>query len=132
MTYEVEYVDDAGYVSGTLTGDLEQDELNAARGEMNALLMSNKCKRLLVDATDVLHMQSVFSDFEFTAEHQTELPLGTSHAVVVQPEHMEHMQFVEDVAQNRSVNLRLFTDKSAAIDWLLLVGTSPSSQTPSR
>ena len=119
MQYEVVYVDDADYVSGTLTGDLTEKELNAARAEMNEQLAAKNCRRLLVDATRVPQMRSVFADFKFTAEHQTELPLGTSHAVVIQPEHEEHMQFVENVAQNRSVNLKLFTDKTEAIDWLL-------------
>ena len=119
MPYDVAYVEDADYVAGTLTGDISQQELTAARVEINAQLTAHNCKRLLVDATTVSRTLSIFDDFEFTAQHQTELPLGTSHAVVIRPEHQEHMQFVEIVAQNRCVNLRLFMDRDRAIQWLL-------------
>ena len=118
MPYHVTYVSDAGFVLGTLTGEMTEKELNAARGEMNAQLTEHHCGKLLIDATGLSQMQSVATDFEFTAQHQSELPPGTSHAVVIQSEHKEHMQLIENVAQNRYVNLRLFTDKDQAIKWL--------------
>ena len=118
MPFDVMYVEDSGYVAGTLMGDMEEKDLNAARNKMNAELVAHGCKKLLVDATGITQMQSVFADFDFTEEHQTELPLGTRHAVVIRPERKGHMQFVEDVAQNRAINLRLFTDRHDAIEWL--------------
>ena len=118
MPYEVMYVEDGNYVSGTLNGDLSASELNSARDDMDAALRVNDCRRLLVDATGVPRMQSITEDFKFTAEHQSALPLGTVHAVVIRPEHAEHMGFVETVAQNRSMDMSLFTDRAAAVDWL--------------
>ena len=118
MQFSVVYLADQAYVLSTLTGDVSERDLKSARGEMNSELLAHGCKRLLVDATGISRMQSVVSDFEFTAQHRTELPPGTRHAVVIKPEQEEHMRFVENVAQNRSVNLRLFTDKNEAVGWL--------------
>ena len=118
MQSNVVYVDDAGYVSGALTGDVIEAELGVIREEMNSKLLEHDCRRLLVDATGISRLQSVFEDYEFTKQHRTELPQGTRHAVLIRPEHQEHMRFVEDVAQNRSINLRVFTDRDQAIDWL--------------
>ena len=118
MPYHVTYVEDADYVIGTLTGGLTEKELNAARGEMGAQLTAHRCGKLLVDATGLSRMQSIAADFEFTAQHQSALPPGTSHAVVIQEKHKERMQFVENVAQNRYVEFRLFTDRDQAIEWL--------------
>ncbi len=118
MQFDVVYIESPGYVSATLSGDVVDEVLKTARGEMNSKLLAHDCKRLLVDAGGVSHMQSIISDFEFTAEHRTKLPPGTRHAVVIKDEHRPHMQFVEDVAQNRSINLKLFTDRNAAIEWL--------------
>ena len=119
MTFDVAFVGDAGYVYLTLSGAITDTELKAARGEANAELDAHGCRRLLVDATAITRMQPIVDDFEFTTEHNKTLPPGTRHAVVIRSEHREHMQFVEDVAQNRGIDLRLFMDRSRAIDWLV-------------
>ena len=119
MPYEVDFVENGNYVSGTLEGEITEAELKAARVEMNALLTDRNCERLLVDTTATSRMLSFLTDFEFTADHRSELPPRTWHAVVIRPDQKEHMQFVENVAQNRAVNLRLFTDRNEAIGWLL-------------
>ena len=119
MPYNVVFADDARYVIGTLTGEITEDEIKAARVEMNALLVDHSCERLLVDATGLTRMLSFLTDFEFTADHKSELPPRTWHAVVIRPDQKEHMQFVENVAQNRAVNLKLFVDRDEAIHWLV-------------
>lgn len=119
MRYEVDFREHEGYVAGTFYGDVTEDDLRAARGEMNVHLSSNGCRRLLVDATEVTRMQSAPADFDFTAEHQSALPTGTRHAVLISAEHAERMQFVEDVAQNRHIDLQVFVDRDAALSWLL-------------
>ena len=119
MQYRVEYFAEADYVSGTISGEVNEADLNSARGEMNSTLLDHNCTRLLIDATGLSQMQSLISDFEFTVQHRTGLPPGTRHAVVINPGHKDHMQFVEDVAQNRSVDLMVFTARGEAISWLL-------------
>ncbi len=119
MQFDVTYVENADYVCGTLKGEVTDADLASARSEMRSKLLDHDCKRLLVDTVGLSQLQSIISDFEFTTEHQTELPTGTRHAVVVNPKHTEHMQFVENVAQNRSINLKIFTERNEAIDWLL-------------
>ena len=118
MAYEVVFVADANHVCATLTGAITEDEIKAARSDMNSELIDHSCERLLVDATGLTTMLPVLTDFEFTADHKTELPPRTWHAVVIRPDQQEHMQFVENVAQNRAINLRLFTDRNEAANWL--------------
>ena len=119
MPFDVTYVEDAGYVSGVLSGDMSGDQLEVARQAMNEQLIAHDCRRLFVDATKIDRMQSVFADFDFTTEHRNKLPLGTRHAVVIRAERKPHMQFIEDVAQNRAINLRIFLDRDEAVNWLL-------------
>lgn len=119
MRYKVEFKEHEGYVAGKFVGEVTEDDLRAARQEMNVHLSGNGCRRLLVDASEITRMQSAPADFDFTAEHQSALPKGTRHAVVISPEHAERMQFVEDVAQNRYIDLQVFVDRDAALAWLL-------------
>lgn len=118
MAYAVEFVEDAGYVSTTLKSDVTIDELNAARAESASLLAEKDCTRLMVDASTVAHMQSIFDDYTFTAEHRKILPPPIRTAIVVRQDHRDHMQFVENVAQNRGVSLMLFLEREEALRWL--------------
>ena len=122
MGYHVEYFEEPDHVCATLTGDISEDDLRSARSEMNSKLLAHNCRRLLVDASGVSQMQSLFTDFEFTSQHSTALPPDTRHAVLINPEHKEHMLFVETVAKNRSIDLELFTDRNLAIKWLGSIG----------
>ncbi len=119
MKLDISIVQENGYVEITLTGDPNGDRFNASRAEANELMKKTGCKGLLVDATGLTRMLPVIADFEFTTGHTTELPKGTRHAVIVNPVHMERMQFVEDVAQNRFIDLRIFTDRAKALSWLI-------------
>ena len=119
MRLDISIVQQNGYVEITLIGEPNGDRFNASRAEANELMQKTGCTALLVDATGLTGMLPVLTDFEFTTEHTTQLPKGTRHAVVVNPEHTERMLFVEDVAQNRFIDLKIFTDRSEALRWLV-------------
>ena len=118
MPYVAEQIENAGYVSVTLTGDVTMAELIAAREEAASLLAENDCTRLLVDGTKIAQMQSIFDDFAFTAQHRSYLPPPIRTAIVIGQAHLDHMKFVENVAQNRGVNLTLFLEREEALRWL--------------
>ena len=118
MPYVVEHIKDAGYVTVTLTGDVTMAELIASREEAASQLAENDCTSLLVDATRVARMQSIFDDFAFTSQHRSYLPPPIRTAVVIQQAHLDHMRFVENVARNRGVKLTLFIEREEALRWL--------------
>lgn len=112
---------DERYVEVVHCEVLTRAELEDARTRSARLLAEHGLVRLLVDgrAADVGTIGSL-DIFEFTSGHPTELPsIGRLRmALVVPHEHAEFARFVETVAQNRGVNLRLFFDLSEARAWL--------------
>ena len=119
MAYAVELVKDAKYVSVVLTGEVTRNDVENARDEANLTLTANGWNRLLVDVTRGNRKLSVAEDFEFTSEHQSSFPAGVRMALVVRPDELEYFRFIENVAQNRGVNMKLFLDKIQALNWLL-------------
>ena len=56
--------------------------------------------------------------FEFITFHIEHLPRGVITAVLMRPDAGD-ASFIENVAVNRGVTRRVFTDKQNAVEWLL-------------
>ena len=119
MEHKVTYNAKLDFVTIKLSGEVLTDSLVECRAEAVSLLKTNKCNRLLVDATDEAPRREVTDDYHFTSEHASHFPLGTRHAVLVQASEQDYMQFVENVARNRGVDMNLFVDRDHALNWLL-------------
>ena len=118
MASAIKYIEEHGYVSVILEGDVSIEELAATREESAALMTEKQCLRLFVDSRDESEMNSISDDFDFSSEHFKYFPPPIKTAVLVHDDHAKHMQFVEDVSQNRGVNLMVFVDKGEALRWL--------------
>jgi len=119
MAHTIEFVKDDKYVGVTLTGEIAKDDLEIARNEANLALTTNNCNCILVDAIRSNLGLSVTELYQFEIEHRSRLPLGVRIALVVPPDQLEDLQFAENVAQNRGVNMNLFLDRVQALNWLL-------------
>ena len=119
MENYVKYDADLDFVTITLSGEVSTDDLVACRSEAITLLLANECTRLLVDATTEAPRRDILDDYQFTSEHASQFPRGTRHAVLVQAGERDYMEFVENVARNRGVEMRLFIDRDQALEWLL-------------
>jgi hypothetical protein len=119
MAYTINLVKDAKYISLLFTDEVTMNDVENARDEVDIALTANSWNRLLVDLSRSKLEMSFFEHFKFTSEHQSHFPKGGRLALVVRPDEMEHYQFIEDVSRNRGVNLKLFSEKGQACNWLL-------------
>lgn len=119
MSYTMDLVKDAKYISLVFMGEVTMNDVENARNEVDIKLTSSSWNRLLVDLSRSNLRLSFFEHFKFTSEHQSHFPKGGRLALVVRPEEMEYYKFIEDVSQNRGVNLKLFSEKGQACNWLL-------------
>jgi hypothetical protein len=119
MGYTLELVEADKYISLVLEGVMDRKDLEEVRSELKRSLTANHWYRLLIDATRINSLMSVVDNFDFTCEHQSLFPPGTRHAIIYSPEHYEGFRFIENVAQNRGVLMRLFTDRARAVNWLI-------------
>ena len=119
MAYVIDLVKDAKYVSLVFTGKVTRNDLETARDEVSIALTSNSMNRVLVDISQSIIEMSFLDHFQFTSEHQAYFPRGGRIALVISQDEMKGYQFIEDVSQNRGVNVKLFSEKSQACNWLL-------------
>jgi len=119
MPSHIEYISKNGYVSLILKGEVTAGDLATVRKEAASLLSEHNCSRLLVDATELARMQSIVEDFEFVSRNLSYFPPPVRIAEIANEQYLEHMQFVEDVSQNRGIDFKVFTDRDEAIGWLL-------------
>ena len=119
MTYEVELFEDLKYIGVVFTDEMTREEHEKARTEAIQALAENGWQRLLVDARQILAKMSVLDDFKFTQEHRSTLLQSVRTAVIHRAEETERFRFIENVAVNRGVPMKVFLDPEEAIEWLL-------------
>lgn len=57
---------------------------------------------------------SVFDDYEYTSDHQSLFPADLCNAIVHHPYQGERFKFIEIVAVNRGVDIKVFADEARA------------------
>ena len=119
MAHSIERVKDGSYVRLSLFDELSLTDHEIARAEAGLVLTENGWNKLLIDAVDAKPKMSVFENYDFTADHQLHFPVSLKTAIIHHPDAAEYFKFIEDVAQNRGMELKLFTDETQALRWLL-------------
>jgi hypothetical protein len=119
MAYTIDLVKDSKYISLLFTGEVTMNDVEKARDEVDIALNANSWNRLLVDISLTKMKMSFLEHFKFTSEHQSHFPKGGQLALVVRQDEMGYYKFIEDVSKNRGVNLKLFSEKTQACNWLI-------------
>ena len=119
MTYTVKQVNDSKYIILELTGEVTMKDHESGRADANLALSATGWSRLLVDATRIDANMSVTDDYKFTSEHPLNHPQVVRIAVLHRHEEYDRFRFIENIARNRGVNLKLFNDRVVALKWLV-------------
>ena len=118
IPYTLEMVEDAEYVMVVYAGEVTKKAHDTSRAEAMRTLTAKGWSRLLVDARQIDAKMTALDDFEFTQEHQSSLPSSVRIAVIHRPNESERFRFIENVAVNRGIGMKVFTDPVEATNWL--------------
>ena len=120
MPFRVDQLKDSECVSLAFTGIVTEEQRYDARNEVDKALSATGWNKLIVDATGITRdAMSLADDYKYTSEHPFTHPIGTCIAVLHRPEEKERYSFIQDVARNRGLDLRIFTDRVKARKWLV-------------
>ena len=119
MAHSIDIVKDANYVRLSLNGELSIEDHETARADIAHALTENGWDKLLIDAVHVETKMSALDHFDFTVDHPLHLPVNLRTAIIHHPDATERFRFIENVARNRGMRLRIFTEHVQARDWLL-------------
>ncbi|MBN1779788.1 STAS/SEC14 domain-containing protein [bacterium] len=121
MAYDITFIAEHGIVNIKNSGNLSVDEIVCQTGEVVTLAKEKKSLAILTEFTAVIMNVSLIDVFKLTELYEQ---VGMDHhskiAVLVSAAdlNMEELQFYETVCFNRAWNIRIFTERDEAIEWL--------------
>jgi hypothetical protein len=118
VEYSIEYYPDNSYVKLTLQGDASLAEFEKARTGAGDQLARHQTSHLLVDARQLANTITTLELFQFNSSHSANHPHGVRIAGLVRSDQLDDGLFSENVAQNRGVMMKIFTDDETALAWL--------------
>jgi hypothetical protein len=121
MGCSIELSEDRAYILLKVVGDFKGRDMLAYIVESHALGREEGVNRYLVDVTEARNVDSVTSNYEFAYSDMKKTEGIDPHARVaalVSPGDDSH-DFVETVAHNANVPLKLFSDRGKALEYLL-------------
>ena len=116
----LEYQVDHPILIITVSGIYADKDAGSAQAEASRLVKENKLTGVLVDLREAKIQMSIYEIYEGTASHRDKFPIETKHAIVVPVNNqiLKDVKFSENVAINRGIKEKSFTDFDEAIKWL--------------
>lgn len=109
------------YVEIVTSGLADGEGTIAMAKECSELLPKKKIKKIFIDHSRITDIAGHIAD---VYNRPRELgQIGVIHEIkiaeLVKPEHMEFFKFFETVCLNRGFRFAMFTNRAAALEWLL-------------
>ena len=121
MTLSVRYLEQDGVIETVHAGGVTRRELEEALEKTGAEAARHGCRRILVDLSDQGPAAGPV-DIVDAATLLAALPPGTieRQALLLPPRERgaSDVEFFETACRNRSLNVRVFSDRDEALGWL--------------
>lgn len=114
MPDEVTFREDLGIIEVRAYGEITIEQLEQTQDTIMRMIREHKVNRILVDAREVEKMPEVGGLYFFAGD----LPPGDRAALLVSKSTPDETAFLESVAQNRGIQLKLFDNRDDALRWL--------------
>lgn len=118
MTHKLVYDAQSGCIELTVTGLFNMERLKQLAPQVARLSEESGCKRILNDmsgATIEVSLSDVYSSPQ--EMDNSGISRATRRALVIPP-HFDEAEFLETVTRNRGHNLKVFSDRHSALEWL--------------
>jgi hypothetical protein len=120
MSYQVEYEQQPGYLSVRIRGERSLEAVIAVTAETAEKALALHQPRLLVDVREFTGWLQTMENYELvTREFAKFQGKGIRKLAILDRQHLDQPPFLETLAQNRGIGLRIHTDAGAAVAWLL-------------
>lgn len=116
---KVSYNEDRQYIESSIIGLLDMDAVERGLVEMNTAFDRYQCKRILYDLSEVeigLETHEIYFVPKLLIEAGNQ---QMKRAVIFSNNNEQDFNFFETVAANQGLNIQIFTDREAALNWLL-------------
>ena len=120
MPFNIQVKKDQGYIQVEQFGDWAVSEGEEIRQQVFELVAREAILNIVLDVRGMTGDVSTMDLFKATVEHasyNTQIPKPRT-AMIVRPDQKENAKFIEDVALNRGMQIKVFIDRNEALGWL--------------
>jgi hypothetical protein len=119
MCYTIELSENGQYIRILTREDVSIDMASRWAVESDNMGRAHGIKRFLFDVRGARNIASMADNYAFAYNDLSQLGVdkGARSAILIDRDDSSH-DFVETTLRNAGVNVRLFTDEAAAIQWL--------------
>ena len=121
MPYRIEIINNPGYILVDQYGYVDVGEMDVIRREVFKQVEEHGLPKIAVDVSKMTNEYTISEFFNITVEnieHKTDFPKPRV-CLIVRQDQEENARFVENVGVNRGMPIKYFTDREAALKWLL-------------
>ena len=121
MPYRIEIINDPGYILVDQYGQVDVEEIEIIRRDVFKYVVEHGLAKIAVDVSKLTNEYTISEFFNITVEnieHNTPFPKPRV-CLIVRHDQEENARFVENVGVNRGMPIKYFTDKEAALKWLM-------------
>jgi len=128
MPFNIKAIENGKYVLVEHHGFVTVTELEEGRSSAKKLLTEKNWSKVLFDVTGMTNNLSIINIYHLTKSHQHVFDVLDRIGLLVSPipERKQNSRFIENIAANRGVNLKVFFDAEQARSWLIDIGDSKS------
>jgi hypothetical protein len=119
MAYTMEVNTDGGFLDVRHFGTTDADESIETGQAALQLAMDRKLLKVCVDVTGIAGRTSMIDLYKSTKFHAENARIRPKAAIYGRPDQLPELNFIETVGQNRGMHIKVFTDRAAALSWLL-------------
>ena len=119
MPIRIEQIAEKGYILVDQTGEITVAEIDESRPRIRQSVAENGVLRVLVDVRGTANKLSTIEYFSVTERYVAEGFPRPRAALVCRPDQFGDVSFIESVAVNRGLPLKVFISEEEALQWLL-------------
>lgn len=119
MAYKIKVNTEEGYILVEHYGETDLDENIQVGEKALQVAINNQIMNILIDVTGITSEASIIDLFTSTKYHAETAKVKPLAAIYGRQDQKRELEFIETVGINRGMPIKAFTDRNAALKWLL-------------
>ena len=119
MAFKIKVNTEEGYILVEHYGETDLDENIQVGEKALQVAINNQIMNILVDVTGITSEASIIDLFTSTKHHAETAKTKPLTAIYGRQDQKRELDFIETVGTNRGMPIKVFTDRTTALKWLL-------------
>jgi hypothetical protein len=119
MPFKIEYIADGDYILSTFTGSITMPVVRKYIDALLPILTDTGCRRLLNDSAHAQLQVTTMDIMQFPKMAEASPAISALKRAALAPDSTRGFDMYETFSKIQGQDVRVFTDRSEALEWLL-------------